>query len=190
LSFSIYRIITFLNLTPLIPLSLTRRGGSGTKYSLRRRVKMPRVGFCLPILVLSLAGTLLIGCTPKPTGEITIKQTGGAGMLIADCADSSYISNTADYIIEGTVERVESRWNEDKTSIFTYTDLAIDKYVKGIPFAEDRLQIVTPGGTVGEVSQWVEDQPIFHEGKRVRIYFQEINGEFSIVCGSFGVEEI
>jgi hypothetical protein len=35
----------------------------------------------------------------------------------------------------------------------------------------------------------VEDQPIFHEGKRVRIYFEEVNGEFFIVCSQFGVEE-
>jgi hypothetical protein len=35
----------------------------------------------------------------------------------------------------------------------------------------------------------VEDQPIFHEGSKVRIYFEEYNGGFVIVCGPFGVEE-
>ena len=111
-------------------------------------------------------------------------------MLIAECQDRNYIIKTADYIVEGTVKRVESRWNEEKTSIFTYTDFSIEKYLKGTPFAESMLQIVTPGGTVGTISQWVEDQPIFHEGKRARIYFAEVNGEFSIVCARFGVEEI
>ena len=52
------------------------------------------------------------------------------------------------------------------------------------------LQIVTPGGTVGDIGQWVEDQPIFHEGNKVRIYIVEMNGQFSIVCAQFGVEEI
>jgi len=88
------------------------------------------------------------------------------------------------------VRRVESKWNEDKSGILTYTDLSIDRYVKGATFAQDRLQIITPGGTVGDVTQVVEDQPIFHEGKRVRIYFQEIEGEFHIVCAQFGVEEL
>ncbi len=111
-------------------------------------------------------------------------------MLIAECQDRNYIIKTADYIVEGTVKRVESRWNEEQTSIFTYTYLSIDKYLKGMPFAESTLQITTSGGTVGTISQWVEDQPIFHEGKRVRIYFQKVNGEFSIVCARFGVEEI
>ena len=158
--------------------------------AIERRAKMARVKFYLPLVVLCIAGVLLAGCCPKPAGEIVVKQAGGAGMLIADCGDRDYISNTADYIIEGTLEKVGSRWNEDKTSIFTYSALSIEKYLKGTPFAENRLQIVTPGGTVGEISQWVEDQSIFHEGKKVRIYFEEINGEFFIICGHFGVEEI
>jgi hypothetical protein len=128
--------------------------------------------------------------TPLPGGKVIVKQSGGAAMLIKECGDKSYVTQTADYIIEGTVEKVESSWNEERTGIFTYTDLRIENYVKGTPFTENMLQIVTPGGTVGEITQAVEDQPILHEGKKVRIYFREVNGEFSIVCGPFGVEEL
>jgi hypothetical protein len=126
---------------------------------------------------------------PLPGGQVIVKQSGGAGMLIKECGDKSYITQTADYIVEGTVEKVESKWNEERTGIFTYTDLRIENYVKGTPFAENMLQIITPGGTVGGITQAVEDQPIFHEGKKVRIYFQDVNGEFSIVCAQLGVEE-
>ena len=141
---------------------------------------------------------VLVGCTPtapelqppSSPGPVVVKQTGGAALLIAECQDRQYIVSTADYIVEGTVQRVESKWNEDKTSILTYTDLSIDKYVKGAPFAQDRLQIITPGGTVGDITQVVEDQPIFHQGKRVRIYFQETDSEFHIVCAQFSVEEL
>ncbi|TRZ95549.1 MAG: hypothetical protein D4R82_02050 [Dehalococcoidia bacterium] len=150
----------------------------------------------LAVCVLAIVGIGLVACSgagtaaPSPEGQIVVKQSGGAGMLVKECADKSYITETADYIIEGTVEKVESRWNEERTSIFTYTDLTIERYVKGIPFTENKLQIVTSGGTVGEISQVVEDQPIFHEGKKVRIYFKEVNGGFFIVCAQFGVEEI
>jgi len=149
----------------------------------------------LTVFILAIPLIGLFACLNEPTeappsgGQVIVKQSGGAGMLIAECADKSYITQTADYIIEGTVEKVESRWNQEETGIFTYTELAIEKYVKGAPFAQNNIQIVTPGGTVGEISQWVEDQPIFHEGKKVRIYFGEVNGEFIIVCGQFGVEE-
>ena len=150
-------------------------------------------GILVVVLVIVGIGLFMLTkstITPTLEGQIIVKQSGGAGLLIAECADRSYITETSDYIIEGAVEKVESRWNEERTSIFTYIDLSIEKYVKGTPFTEDKLQIVTPGGTVGEISQWVEDQPIFHEGRKVRIYFKETNGEFSIVCAQFGVEEI
>ena len=149
----------------------------------------------LAVSVMAIAMIDLAACSgegavvPSPEGQIEVRQSGGAAMLIAECADNSYINQTADYIIEGTVEKVESRWNQEKTGIFTYTEMTIEKYVKGAPFAENKLQIVTPGGTVGEISQWVEDQPIFHEGKKVSIYFEEVNGEFLITCGQFGVVE-
>jgi len=149
----------------------------------------------LAVSVMAIAMIDLAACSgegavvPSPEGQIEVRQSGGAAMLIAECADNSYINQTADYIIEGTVEKVESRWNQEKTGIFTYTEMTIEKYVKGAPFAENKIQIVTPGGTVGEISQWVEDQPIFHEGKKVSIYFEEVNGEFLIICGQFGVVE-
>lgn len=152
------------------------------------------------LVVATMLGFLLLlaGCsseepvsrTPPLTGQVVVKHSGGAGLLIADCGDKQYIIDTADYIIEGLVERVESNWNADKSGIFTHTDLSIEKYVKGPPFTENKLQIVTPGGTVGDVTQLVEDQAIFHEGKRVRIYFQEIDNEFHIVCSQFGVEDL
>jgi hypothetical protein len=140
---------------------------------------------------------LVAGCAreapvsqPPLTGPVVVIQSGGAGLLIAECQDKQYIISTADYIIEGTVERVESNWNEDKSGIFTTTNLSIDKYMKGSPFTENELQIVTPGGTVGDITQVVEDQSIFHEGKRVRIYFQKVDDEFHIVCAQFGVEDL
>ncbi len=130
------------------------------------------------------------GEVEKSTKMIIVKQLGGMVALSMECEDKNYISNAADWIIEGVVEKVESKWNEEKTSIFTYTNLLIENYVKGTPFESNKLQIITPGGTVGEISQWVEDQPIFHQGNRVRIYLEETNGEFSIVCAYFGIEEI
>jgi len=120
--------------------------------------------------------------------KIIIKQSGGAAALVMECGDKNYVTKTADYIIEGTVEKVESRYNKEKTLIFTYSDLLIEKYIKGKPFAENKIQIITPGGTVGGIAQLVEDQPIFHEGKKVIVYFLERNGEFEIICGSQGVE--
>ena len=146
--------------------------------------------FGLVIVAIAAVGISANIWSTSSDGQIIVRQSGGTGSLIEECGNRSYITETVDYIIEGTVEHVESRWDEAHTDIFTYTDLRIETYVKGTPFQYDTLQIVTPGGTVGDLTSGVEDQPIFHEGKRVRIYFVEENGEFSIFCGQMGVEEL
>ena len=98
-------------------------------------------------MIISGLAILLIGActsqfvpTPTPQGKIIVRQSGGMGMLIAECGDKNYISSTADHIVEGTVVQVESRWDEDRTQIFTYADLSIEKHIKGTPFSENTIQ--------------------------------------------------
>lgn len=136
---------------------------------------------------------VMAGCTAAPPAvtwenPVIIRQSGGAGAILAECQNREYLSNIADYIVEGTVTGMESRWNEENTGIFTYSDFTVNTYIKGAPFPTNTVQIVTPGGTVGDITQAVEDQPIFHEGRRVRLYLEKVNDEFTIVCGRFGVE--
>ena len=133
-----------------------------------------------------------MSCQPpyEQDNYLYVSQSGGSALLIAECSNKIYIIEKSDFIIEATVLDVVSRWNEDKSSIITYTSLSIDTYVKGNPFKQNMMQIITPGGTVDGLSQWVEDQPIFHKGKKVKIFMQEEDGEFSIICGNFGIVEI
>jgi len=146
--------------------------------------------FIMVSLVISSACLSKSGGGPAPGGQIIVNQSGGAAALISQCVDRSYVAQSADYIIEGTVLKVESQWNDAKTSIYTYSTFQIDNYVKGAPFAQNEIQIVTPGGTVGDITQAVEDQPIFHEGSKARIYLEEVNGQYHIVCGPMGVEQM
>lgn len=125
------------------------------------------------------------------TGEpITVKHSAGATILSEECANKSYIEENSDYIIEGTVEQVETKWNEEKTSIFTYIDLSIGKYVKGVPLETGKIEIITDGGCVDKICQAIEDTPILHEGKNIRIYFKKIDEKYSIVCEQSGIKEI
>lgn len=134
------------------------------------------------------------GCALRIIGVtvlvILLMISNAAAILIQECQDKNYISNTSSHIVEGTVEKVESKWNEGNTSIYTYTNISIEKYVKGVPIPGKKVQIRTYGGVIGEVKQWGEDQPEFRESKKVRVYLQEKNGDFSLVCAEFGVEEI
>jgi len=125
--------------------------------------------------------------TEKVQPDVVVTQTGGGSMLAAECANKSYIIENCEYIVEGTVVKVESR--ETEKGIFTYTDISVEKYVKGEELGEE-IQIVTPGGRVGEIVQQTEDQPTFQEGMKVRLYLKATDGKLSIFCGQAGVDEI
>ncbi len=119
----------------------------------------------------------------------------GLAILSSDCGDINYVSGAADYIVEGTVDKVESKLVEEESgfnrqSVFTYNNLIIEKYLKGNPLKGNRVQIITRGGTAGGISQWAEDEPTFIEGTMVRVYLRETNGNFSLVCADHGVEEV
>jgi hypothetical protein len=64
---------------------------------------------------------------------IVLLISSAAALLIQQCQDRNYIINSSNLIVEGTVEKVESKWNEEHSSIYTYTNISIEKYVKGIP---------------------------------------------------------
>lgn len=132
-------------------------------------------------------GLRIVGVTVL---TISLLINNAAAALSQECGDRDFIINTSSHIVEGTVEKVESKWSEGNTSIYTYTNISIEKYVKGVPISGNKVQIRTYGGVIGDVVQWGEDEPVFREGKRVRVYLQEINGDFSVVCAEFGVEEI
>ncbi len=121
--------------------------------------------------------------------SINVKQSAGSAMLIAECVDKDYILRTADYVVEGIVDRTDTRWNDENTNIVTYVTLSVEKYVKGSALWSE-LHIQAPGGCVEDICEAVEDQPIFQQGKRVRIYFHKTENEFWIVCAQNGVEEI
>ena len=108
--------------------------------------------------------------------------------------DPSYLGNLTTHIIEGTIKKVESKWKDEEKQIVTYTDFTIENYVKGDQLLNNEIQFVSLGGAIGNNTQWVEDSPIFTEGKRVRIYMNqwEYNNEtrYGVVCSQLGIREI
>ncbi|MCX6802708.1 MAG: hypothetical protein NT067_06380 [Candidatus Diapherotrites archaeon] len=175
------------------------------------------------ILAVVIAGFLVF--FPMNSAPVKVIGVGGSNMLIAECGDSKYIEEQADYIVEGKVEKAEVKAldvngieildpkekerrvelyltnagqgplaEEDILAMFTYSDIAIGKYLKGAPLPGDRLQIVTPGGEAcsvsGCIADSVEDQPVLHEGLTARIYLGNADNELYIICGLMGLQWI
>ncbi len=119
---------------------------------------------------------------------VIIKHSGGAGMLIQECSEKSFIEEKSDYIIEGQVKKKDVHWNDDKTRIITSIDFYVDKYLKGEPFGNNLVSIEVLGGCVDDFCEGAEDQPsVFQEGENLRLYLEKSDDGFVFTCGLFGV---
>jgi len=104
----------------------------------------------------------------------------GRAMLIMECADREYLGNQASNIIEGAVKSIENKGGH------YYNEILVEKYNKGDAIQGDKIMIVTEGGP----GMWVEDEPVFSVGERVKLYLEKTDSGFSIVCGTAGVETL
>lgn len=66
-------------------------------------------------------------------------------------------------IVVGKCVAQESRWDTAKNWILTYSTFSVEKTLKGQP--AQQITIVTPGGTVGNLTQNVVGVPKFREGE-------------------------
>ena len=83
----------------------------------------------------------------------------------------SYLAGQSDAIATGTVISVESRWDEGGTAIETVVSFSVDRTLAGrLP---ESPVLVVPGGTVDEITQWVEDVPVFLPGENVGLFLRE-----------------
>ncbi|HEX6085354.1 MAG TPA: hypothetical protein VF266_12565 [Thermoanaerobaculia bacterium] len=66
-------------------------------------------------------------------------------------------------IVVGKCVAQESRWDATKNWILTYSTFTVEKTLKGQP--TQQITIVTPGGTVGNLTQDVIGVPKFQQGE-------------------------
>lgn len=99
------------------------------------------------------------------------------------------LSREADVIIIGDIKEVESRWNFWRTEVHTYSTVSVEKYIKGT--GSETLTIITEGGTDGDLSVWVEDNPVFINNENVLVFLKKAGDEFivaGLVQGKYNVE--
>ena len=88
--------------------------------------------------------------------------------------DMDFLLNEAMLIFEGEVVSSEAKWNDDKTSITTFTTFRVDEVIKG-EIQYSTLTLEFSGGTVGETGLHVSAMvypPVGENG----IYFIENPG--------------
>ncbi|HEU4522093.1 MAG TPA: hypothetical protein VFT12_08825 [Thermoanaerobaculia bacterium] len=76
----------------------------------------------------------------------------------------------ANAIVLGRVVRQESRYDEEKRFILTYTTFEVEKSIKGS--TPPQVTLVTPGGRVGDVQQTTIGVPVFREGQENIVFLK------------------
>ncbi|WP_242343928.1 hypothetical protein [Anaeromyxobacter terrae] len=75
-------------------------------------------------------------------------------------------ARTSETVVRGVVERVGSRWAGSR--ILTEVVVRVTSAWKGRP--GERLTLLVPGGTVGDLAQEVDAAPTFEEGEEVVVF--------------------
>ena len=97
------------------------------------------------------------------------------------------LTQEADLILTGRVKSIESRWNEERTLIYTYVTISVKQYAKAISSQEQVREIVVRvrGGEVGDIGLRVSDTPQFREGEEVFLFLRMENMLLFSVAGLF-----
>lgn len=106
---------------------------------------------------------------------------GGAFATTLIAMDVPALTRASDVIVRGTVVRVESRWNQDKSRIITDNEILVSEVLKGNQTGQT-VVAMQPGGVVGEIGQAVHGVATFALGDEV-VVFLEKRGDRAFVVG-------
>lgn len=81
------------------------------------------------------------------------------------------LTDFADVIVTGRVESVAGGWDPAVNTIYTYVTVDVDDVFKG-PVSRGRIVLKQLGGSAGDTSLMVADQPAFTVGERVLLYLE------------------
>lgn len=103
------------------------------------------------------------------TGFLT---TQGSTLVVKKSIEE--LTYEADFILIGKVKDMESRWNKEKTLIYTYVTVSVTKYIKRILEMKEPKEITVKilGGQVGDITLKVSDTPEFMEGEEVFLFLR------------------
>jgi hypothetical protein len=97
------------------------------------------------------------------------------------------LSKNSEIIITGKVIQKESSWNKSRSRIFTRTTVQVDEYLKGSN-AESSVEILYPGGEVGDVGELYSHMPRFEDDEEVLVFLKKDDNikEYKVLYGEEG----
>ena len=86
-------------------------------------------------------------------------------------------------VFYGKCSKKESKWNENKSIIYTYVTVIPEAYIKGNLGSE--AVIAVPGGQVGDIIYEVSDMPVFTEGEEVMAFVRTNTAGKNLLTGGY-----
>ena len=124
-------------------------------------------------LIIPLVLALTLALIPLSSGENTDQETFQSQVV-------------AEHVLIGKVKNMESRWNDDRTSIYSYVTISVENWLTKSR-GDEEITIKYVGGEVGDIGCWVSDQPHFSIDERVKVFLKlEETGEFTVAGGGQG----
>ncbi|MCP8311968.1 MAG: matrixin family metalloprotease [Candidatus Methylarchaceae archaeon HK02M1] len=147
--------------------------------------------FLILAMLLVISGTFFIQSSSLVAKSLKTESTDNdypsqleAEIDLADLGEMEIDRGMAErvtHVIIGDVESVESRWNDDKTLIYTYVRISVEDCLQG-SLECGEVTIKELGGEVGEIGLLVSNKPSFVKGERAKVFLKrEGTDEFSIV---------
>jgi hypothetical protein len=125
------------------------------QHSTRTRAFRSRVGLGISCAAAALAIGVGVAGADQTTGPVSLDD----------------LTRNALVIVEGTVDRMSSAWNDERTQIRTTVRIKADAFYKGDD-GSGGVDLVLLGGVVGEDGLAVVGQPSFSTGERVLVFLR------------------
>jgi hypothetical protein len=106
----------------------------------------------------------------KTLALATLFLTTSAWATTLIALDVPAMSRAADSIVQGTVSRVESRMSKDGSRITTHVFVDVTESIKGQ--GATSVEVVQPGGIVGDVGQKVSGTAHLQQGDEVVVFLE------------------
>ena len=100
-----------------------------------------------------------------------LSMTVNANALVVKLMNLRQLTAHADLIFQGRVMAVDARWDEGRTTIWTYVTFSVNEVIKG-NFTEQEITLRLPGGAIEaeDIRLKVDGVPQFREGEENLIF--------------------
>jgi len=125
--------------------------------------------------------------------SVSVMATGPADATVVRALDLSQKAHVARAIVLGRVEKQEARWIIENGAIKTIVTMRVEKALKGDVAVGKTIQVVMPGGQIGDFVHKVSGTSTFERGERAVMFLEpHPDGwvEIGIGIGKYGIQSV